>query len=177
MIRTLSDRIAVEKLPGLGKIGLLFIPDTTSSTRNQTFCPARVLSAGPKVVQAKEGETLVVSDYFGDEIEIDGKEIHVGRERDIVAVSVTVGILTQQLHPVGNRVLMAKDEAEMMAGDLHLPEDRKAQQFNATVLAVGPDCVVEPGQTVLVPKAQALVVRYGGNEYLLIEEPALLAIL
>lgn len=177
MIRTLSDRIAVEKLPGVGKLGLLFIPDTTSSTRNQTFCPARVLSAGPKVVQAKAGETIVVSDYFGDEIDLDGKKVHIGRERDIMAVCVAIGMLAQKLQPVGNRVLMVKDEAERMAGDLYLPEDRKAPQFNATIVAVGPDCVVQPDQTVLVPKAQSLVVRYGGNEYLLIEEPALLAIL
>lgn len=86
MIRVLSDRVAVEHLPGVGKIGLIHVPNVTKSSANQTFTHAKVVAAGPKVELAKVGRTVFVSEFFGDEVEVDGKKYWIGRERDLVGV-------------------------------------------------------------------------------------------
>lgn len=85
-LKVLSDRVAVELLPGVGMVGLLHIPDITKSSRNQTFTRAKVVAHGPKVDAAKTGCTVLVSEHFGDDVEVDGKKYKVGRERDLVGV-------------------------------------------------------------------------------------------
>lgn len=175
-IRTLGDRIAVELLPGAGKIGSIYIPDATKSTRNQTFCRAFVRSVGGGIKASNTVipcGTVVVSEYFGDEVEVDGKKLRVGRVRDIVGVLGTEGI-----HPPDDRVLLERVDAPKMAGVIHLPEDRNLPHYWAKVVAVGPECVkdMRPGAEVLVQKHLAVEVRFEGREYLLADEPSLLAI-
>ena len=144
-IQTLGDKIAVELLPGLGKIGALFITDTMKDTRNQTFTRAKVVSSGPKVEAATAGKVVVVSDYFGQEVKLDdgslkGRRLKIGRERDIVAVETKDGLI-----PVSNRILLERLEAPKKAGVLFLPEDMMAVQFEAKVMAVGPEATVALG--------------------------------
>lgn len=86
MIRVLSDRVAVEHLPGVGMIGAIHVPNVTKSSKNQTFTRAKVVAAGPKVELAKVGTTVLVSEFFGDEVDVDGKRYWIGRERDLVGV-------------------------------------------------------------------------------------------
>lgn len=174
IIRTIGDRIAISLMPGLGKIGRLFIPDATKSTRNQTFCRAKVVAHGSKVQGAKEGKIIVVSEYFGDEVVIEGKTFRIGRERDIVGV-LRKGDINPQ--PVGDRVLIEKIDPPKMFGILHLPEDMSAQQFKARVLAVGPEGTVKIGNTVMVPKAVSVEVRFDGSLFYLVDEPAILGVL
>jgi co-chaperonin GroES (HSP10) len=173
-IKTLGDRIAVLPVPGAGKIGLLFIPDATKSTRNQTFCRAKVKSAGKKVIVATEGRIIVVSEYFGDEVEVDGKKLRIGRERDIVGVMVNGNVDPQS---VGDRVLVERIEPPEKVGRILLPEDIREPQFRATVLASGPKCVVKRDDVVLIPKSVSVVVRLEGKEYYLVDELAILAVL
>lgn len=85
MIRPLSDRIVIEALPGTGMVGIIHMPNTKNA-KNQTFHYASVLAAGPKVELAKAGTKVFCSEFFGDEIECEGRKVRVGRERDIVGV-------------------------------------------------------------------------------------------
>ena len=180
-LRTLGDRIAVEMLPGAGKIGSIFIPDATKSTRNQTFCRAKVFSIGEKALGMNGvllHEEVLVSEYFGDEVILDAntedeQKLRIGRLRDIVGVFRPDGI-----RPPDDRVLLERLEAPKMAGVLHLPEDRKQPNYWAKILAVGPDCApdMQPGRDALVQKHLAVEVRFEGREFLLADEPSLLAI-
>ena len=86
MIRPLRDLIYFEPITPPGKIGLIHIPDATKSTRNQTFQYAKVLAAGPAVELAKAGTTIFISEYAIEPFELDGKLVHMMRERDIVGV-------------------------------------------------------------------------------------------
>lgn len=176
-IQTLGDKIAVELLPGLGKIGSLFITDTMKDTRNQTFTRAKVVSSGPKVEAAKAGKTVIVSEYFGQEVKLDdgslkGRRLKIGRERDIVGVQTKAGIV-----PVGNRILLERLEAPKMAGSLYLPEDIMAVQFEARVMAIGPEATVAVGAKVMLAKDTSVLVKIDGKQLLLIDEPAILAVL
>ena len=85
MIKPLRDLLLVRHLAKPGMIGLIHIPDVTKSTKNQTFVQAEVVAAGPAATVPK-GATVLVSEYFGDEVKDDGVKYHLGRERDIVGV-------------------------------------------------------------------------------------------
>lgn len=176
-LQALGERITVELEPGLGKIGALFIPDTTKSSGNQTFTRAKVISAGAKVKQALAGTKVIVSDYFGDSVRLEdgsklGRALRLGRERDIVGLDTPKGIV-----PVGDRVLLEEIAAPTMAGRLYLPEDVLAKQFEARVMAVGPDAAVKIGDRVLIAKDTSVVVRIYNLELRLIESESILAVL
>ncbi len=66
--------------------GGIHITDATKSTRNQTFQYAKVIAAGPEVELAKEGATIFISEYAVDPFLVDGKPVHLMRERDIIGV-------------------------------------------------------------------------------------------
>ncbi len=171
-LRPLADRIAVRPLPGSGMIGLLHIPDATQSTRNQTFCRAEVLAHGPKVKLALAGRKVIISEYFGDEIESYPESQRVGRERDIVAVETLGG-----LYPAGDRILLERIEREVVRGGIFIPENVTVQQYEGRVVAAGIDCRdVKVGDRVMVPKNLLVRVSLDGRDYLLIDEPAVLAI-
>ena len=86
MIRPLRDLILVTHDSKPGMIGRIHVPDITKSTANQTFVFATVHAAGPKVVLAKPGTTILISEYAGDPHTYDGREYWLLRERDIVGV-------------------------------------------------------------------------------------------
>jgi len=86
MIKPLRDMIAVEHVTPPGRVGLLYIPDITKSTKNQTFHHAKVLAIGGKVETVKAGDVVMISEYAGDPFLVDGKTVHLMRERDIVGV-------------------------------------------------------------------------------------------
>lgn len=171
-LQVLGDRVAVELHPGLGKIGSLFIPDTMKDTRNQTFTRATVVSVGGKAKSLIVGAVVVVSDYFGDEIRQNGRRYRVGRERDVVAIVTLKGIA-----PLGDRLLLERIARPTMAGLLYLPDDMRAQQFEAKVVGAGPDATVKRGDRVLVAKDSSVAVRIDGKNLVWVDEPALLAVL
>ncbi len=84
-IKPLRDLIHFEPISNPG-IGLIHIPDSNKSTKNQTFQYAKVLAAGPDVVLAKEGTTIFISEYAVEPFPVDGVPVHLMRERDIVGV-------------------------------------------------------------------------------------------
>lgn len=85
MIRTLTDRIAIRHLQKPGKIGNLWMPELKSH-RVQGFVEAEVLSHGSKVVGPTKGKKVLVSELAGDAVIIDGIQIHIMREREIVGI-------------------------------------------------------------------------------------------
>jgi len=86
MIKPLRDMIAVEHIEAPGKVGLLYIPDVTKSTKNQTFHRAKVLAVGREVATVKPTDVVMISEYAGDPFTVDGKTVHLMRERDIVGI-------------------------------------------------------------------------------------------
>jgi len=170
MIRVLGDRIAVTPILGTGRIGLIYIPDTTKSSRNQTFGRALVVSVGQAVKTVKVGDTLILSEYFGDEVTVEGQRLRVGRERDVTA------IVSGALKTVGDRVLMKREDLATMIGEIFLPELQKVKEFVAVVVAAGEECEVKIGDRVLVPKALAVEVNLEGRRLLLIDERSILAV-
>lgn len=170
MITPLSDRIAVILSKPPGRIGNLWIPNLTA--QNQTFVEARVAGHGIGVKSALTRSIVVVSELFGDAVEVVGIKLKIGRERDIVGV-----LDGKNIKPVGDRVLAIAEDYADKAGGIFLPETQKGSNITAKVVAVGPDSVLEAGMRVLVPKKRFLPVFWEGVNYLLIDEPAALAVL
>jgi co-chaperonin GroES (HSP10) len=87
MLRPLRDLILVRPCSPVRMVGMLHIPDSQQSARNQTFHHATVLAAGPLVKQAVTGKSVFISDLAGDELQIDGERVFLLREKDIVGIS------------------------------------------------------------------------------------------
>lgn len=85
MIKTLTDRIAVRHLQKPGKIGSIWMPELKSH-RVQGFVEAEVLCHGSKVTGPKKGQKVLVSELAGDAVIIDGVQIHIMRQREIVGI-------------------------------------------------------------------------------------------
>jgi len=176
LFRTLGDRIAVEiirgqSVDGMAVIDGIFVSDVKKSTANQAFVLAEVVAAGPAVKIALPSYLVLVSDYFGEEVEADGRKLRIGRERDIAAVKgVNCWI------PPADRVLLERIDQKYV-GPILLPEDMRAPYFEARVLHAGADAQVNASDRVLVPKDRSVKIAIGGQRMLLIEEPSILAIL
>ena len=92
-LKPLGDRVVVEiieeseqKTPGG-----LFVPDTAKekSQRGKVVAvgSGRTLDNGEKVaVEVKEGDTVFFAKYGGTEVSIDGQNLTILSERDILAV-------------------------------------------------------------------------------------------
>lgn len=86
MIRPLRDLIVIKPCSPVGMVDMLYVTNITKSAANQTFHYAKVLAHGPKVVLAFEGTTVLVSEFAGEEIQLDGEKVWTVRERDIIGV-------------------------------------------------------------------------------------------
>ena len=86
MIRPLRDLIVIKPCSPVGMVDMLYVAEVTKSTKNQTFHYAKVLAHGKDVVLAFTGQTVLVSEYAGEPVEIDGEKVWTVRERDIVGV-------------------------------------------------------------------------------------------
>jgi chaperonin GroES len=189
---TLGDRIAIEALPGAGKIGLIHIPDSQKDSRSQTFHLAKVLAAGPKVTLARPGRRIYVSEYFGDEVLIAGKKVRTGRERDIIGVvgdclpAGTTGMGESNLKPVGDRVLVDAHQAEEIRDGIVIPENTKRPVLVVKVVATGDGLVkddgtvipveVKPGDLVYVSKYGNSVVHWGTQKLMIVRAADILGI-
>lgn len=168
----MRDLVLVKVRDTLAMIGGLYVTDVTSSTRNQQHRRAKVIDRGPKAEDALVGSTVIVSEYFGDEIQVGPVSYRLGRERDIVAIE-----RDDALYAIGDRMLLERIAAPTMAGSLYLPDDAQEMQFKARVVSHGSKCSVTVGSTVLVPKSESVVVRIDDLERYWINEQALLGIL
>jgi chaperonin GroES len=90
-VRPLDDRVVVESLEAEEKTaGGILLPDTAKQKPQR----GRVLAVGPgklrddgkrSVVAVAKGDEILFGRYAGNDIEVDGKELKIMRESDILA--------------------------------------------------------------------------------------------
>src|SRR6266566_8453705 len=90
-IRPLDDRVVVEPLEAAEKTaGGILLPDTAKEKPQR----GRVLAVGPgklrdngerSALAVQKGDEVIFGRYSGSDIEIDGREIKIMRESDILA--------------------------------------------------------------------------------------------
>ena len=86
------------------------------------------------------------------------------------------------MRPLGERVVIKKVEAESTTkSGIVLPGQAKEQPQMAKVLAVGPgtkdvEMIVKVGDKVIYPKFTGTDVKFEGEEFIIIEQSKLLAI-
>ena len=91
-LRPLHDRVLVRRLEATETMrGGLFIPDTAKEKPQQAEVVAvgdgRILESGERAaVEVKAGDKVLFGKYSGSEIKIDGQELLVLREDEILAV-------------------------------------------------------------------------------------------
>ncbi len=91
-IKPLGDRVVIKALEKeeRTKSGIV-LPDTAKEKPQQGKVMAvgtgKVLENGQKVpLEVKEGDTVIFSKYAGTEIKIDGEELLILSERDVLAI-------------------------------------------------------------------------------------------
>ncbi len=91
MIRPLGDHIIVQRFDtAVDKVGLIFIPDAAKERPNQ----GDVLAVGPGKLyegkrvkpQVKVGDKILFGKYSGTEVKVDGRELLIVREDEIMGV-------------------------------------------------------------------------------------------
>jgi chaperonin GroES len=91
-VRPLHDRIIVRRLEEEEKtVGGIIIPDTAKEKPQQGKIVAvgkgRTLENGEVVsLQVKEGDRVIFSKYSGTEVKIDGEELLIMREDDVLGI-------------------------------------------------------------------------------------------
>ena len=93
-----------------------------------------------------------------------------------------------KIQPLADRVVVqALEETEQMRGGLYIPDTAKEKPMQGTIIAVGPGKLsdeneriapdVKVGQTVLYGKYSGTEVSVDGEEYLILRESDILAII
>jgi chaperonin GroES len=93
-----------------------------------------------------------------------------------------------KVRPLGDRVVIKPlEESEQMRGGLYIPDTAKEKPMQGEIIAVGPGKLsdenerippdVEAGQTVLYGKYSGTEVTVDGNEYLILRESDILAVI
>ncbi|MBT8398176.1 MAG: co-chaperone GroES [Gemmatimonadetes bacterium] len=92
------------------------------------------------------------------------------------------------MQPLADRVVVkALEESEQMRGGLYIPDTAKEKPMQGTIVAVGPGKLsdeneriapdVKAGQTVLYGKYSGTEVSVDGEDYLILRESDILAII
>jgi chaperonin GroES len=91
-VRPLHDRIIVERIEeGEQRVGGIIIPDTAKEKPQQ----GKVIAVGKGRIEkdgkvtpldVKEGDTILFGKYAGQEIKLDGKELLIVREEEVLGV-------------------------------------------------------------------------------------------
>lgn len=90
----LQDRVLVKRLEEDGKsAGGIIIPDSAKEKPQRgtimAVGPGKVLDSGAKVeLTVKEGNTVLFGKYSGSEVTLNGEEILIMREDDILGIIV-----------------------------------------------------------------------------------------
>ena len=93
-----------------------------------------------------------------------------------------------KIQPLADRVVVqALEDTEQMRGGLYIPDTAKEKPMQGTIVAVGPGKLseeneritpdVEVGQTVLYGKYSGTEVSVDGNDFLILRESDILAII
>ena len=90
-VKPLFDKVVVESLEIQEKTVSGFYLPTASQEKQQM---AKIIAVGPGgivdgkeiVMQVKEGDVILYSKYAGSEFKVDGKELTIIRQSDILAI-------------------------------------------------------------------------------------------
>lgn len=90
-VKPLFDKVVVESLEKEEKTKSGFILPSASQEKQQM---AKIIAVGPGgvidgkeiVMQVKEGDVVLYAKYSGSEFKVDGKELTIIRQSDILAV-------------------------------------------------------------------------------------------
>jgi chaperonin GroES len=91
-LKPLGDRVVIELLEEEETTkGGIVLPDTAKEKPQKgkvlAVGPGRVLDSGQRVaLEVKEGDKVLFAKYCGTEIQLDGKELMILQERDVLAV-------------------------------------------------------------------------------------------
>jgi chaperonin GroES len=91
-IKPLQDRVIVERVEEEEKTsGGIIIPDSAKEKPQQgkviAVGPGKVLEGGTKLdMTVKEGDKVLFGKYAGSEVKIDGQELLIMREDDILGI-------------------------------------------------------------------------------------------
>lgn len=90
-VKPLFDKVVVENIGMEEKTASGFILPSAAQEKQQM---AKIIAVGPGgvidgkevVMQVKEGDTVLFSKYAGSEFKVDGKELIIIRQSDILAI-------------------------------------------------------------------------------------------
>ncbi len=91
-IKPLQDRVIVKRMEEeLKTAGGIIIPDSAKEKPQQgkilAVGPGKVLEGGTRVdMTVKEGDLVLFGKYAGSEVKIDGEEVLIMREDDILGI-------------------------------------------------------------------------------------------
>jgi len=91
-IKPLEDRVVIKPAPPDEEVqGGIIIPDTAKEKPQKgevkAIGPGRVSDTGNKIpMHVKVGDTVLYGKYSGTEVTVDGEEVLILRESDILAV-------------------------------------------------------------------------------------------
>ena len=91
-INPLDDRVVVQPLEQESQTsGGIFLPETAKEKPQQgkiiAVGPGKLLDSGERgKLTVKKGDIVVFAKYSGTEVEVDGKELLIMRESDLLAV-------------------------------------------------------------------------------------------
>lgn len=86
MLSPLNDQVLVEPEIKETPIGIIVVPENAKKKRSQTGWAVRV---GPKCREVKAGDKIILPEYGGTDIKINGRQYRVVRESDVTAVIKT----------------------------------------------------------------------------------------
>jgi chaperonin GroES len=91
-VTPLGDKVVIKRLQADGKTaGGILLPDSAKDRPQQgrvlSVGDGRLLADGTRIrPQVNEGDRIVFSSYAGSEVDVDGDELLILRETDILAV-------------------------------------------------------------------------------------------
>jgi chaperonin GroES len=91
-MKPLDDRVVVQPLEQEQKTtGGIFLPETAKEKPQQgkviAVGPGKMLDSGERApMNVKKGDVVLFAKYSGAEVEVDGKELLIMRESDLLAV-------------------------------------------------------------------------------------------
>ena len=99
-VRPLHDRVVVRRLEEKGEVvrGVIVIPDTAKEKPQEGEVIAvgngKILDNGTRVaMEVKAGDRVLFGKYSGSEIKVDGEELLIMREDDILGILAEVAEL------------------------------------------------------------------------------------
>lgn len=91
-VRPLADRVVVEPIEETEEMrGGLYIPDTAKEKPQQgkvvAVGPGRLTDDGERMeMEVEEGDRVLYGKYAGTEVTVDGREVLIVKESDVLAV-------------------------------------------------------------------------------------------